>query len=290
MTHGKAILNALTVDVEDYFHVQAFAGVIPPHTWDSFESRVENNTRRVLDMLAEHDLKATFFVLGWEAERRPGLVRRIAEDGHEVACHGYGHQLIYRIGPDAFREDVGRAKALLEDITGESVTGYRAPSYSITAQSLWALDILIECGFEYDSSIFPVIHDTYGIPDAPRFPHVIERPSGSLLEFPASTFELRAFGMRMRLPVAGGGYLRLFPVRALRGAIRSINRRESRPAVLYFHPWELDTGQPRIKAGLKSRFRHTVNLHKTEAKVRKLISDLPFGPMRQVLKQGRWRV
>jgi polysaccharide deacetylase family protein (PEP-CTERM system associated) len=289
MTRDQAILNALTVDVEDYFHVQAFAGVIAPHTWDSFESRVENNTLRVLDMLAEHGLKATFFVLGWEAQRRPGLVRRIAEDGHEVACHGFGHQLVYRIGPEAFREDISRAKALLEDITGERVAGYRAPSYSITARSLWALDILVECGFEYDSSIFPVIHDTYGIPDAPRFPHVIERESGKLVEFPPSTVELRALGMRLRVPVAGGGYLRLFPVHALRGAIRSINRREARPAVLYFHPWEIDPGQPRVKAGLKSRFRHTVNLHRTEAKVRTLLSEIPFGPMRQVIKQGRWR-
>jgi polysaccharide deacetylase family protein (PEP-CTERM system associated) len=277
------IVNALTVDVEDYFQVQAFAGVISPDQWDGFESRVEANTHRVLDLLAGHGLKATFFVLGWEAERRPDLVRRIAAEGHEVACHGYGHQLIYRIGPEAFRRDVRQAKALLEDIVGHPVNGYRSPSYSITARSLWALDILIEEGFSYDSSIFPVIHDTYGIPDAPRFPHVIQRPSGTIVEFPPSTLEMRGFGLTYRLPVAGGGYLRLFPASLVRWALASIARREAKPAVLYFHPWELDPGQPRIRAGLKSRLRHYLNLRTTEDKLRRLFKDIPFAPMAQVL-------
>lgn len=278
------ILNALTVDVEDYFHVQAFAGSVSPQAWDGYESRVERNTLRILDLLDEHGLKATFFILGWEAERRPGLVRRIADNGHEVACHGYGHQLIYRIGPEAFRQDVTRAKSLLEDLTGGQVLGYRAPSYSITAKSMWALDILVECGFTYDSSIFPIFHDTYGVPDAPRFPHVLTLGSGSLVEFPPTTFEARALRLTYRLPVAGGGYLRLFPLALVQRALASINAREGQPVVVYFHPWEIDPKQPRIPAPLKSRFRHYTNLHTTEAKLRRLFNQQHFAPMAEVIK------
>jgi len=286
MKAPDVILNALTVDVEDYFQVQAFADVVSPHQWESFESRVEDNTYRVLDLFAEHGLKATFFVLGWEAKRRPAMVRRIIGEGHELACHGYGHQLIYRIGPDAFRADVRRAKDLLEDISGQPVHGYRAPSYSITAQSLWALDILIEEGFHYDSSIFPIHHDTYGIPDAPSFPHMIRRDSGCIMEFPPSTLEMSAMGFKYKLPVSGGGYLRLFPVELVRRALSRIGRRERQPVVLYFHPWELDPGQPRIRAKLKSRLRHYVNLHKTEGKLRHLFASLPFAPMGTVLERA----
>ena len=277
------MINALTIDVEDYFQVNAFARQIPCDQWDSYPLRVESNTHRILDLLDEFRVKATFFVLGWIAERVPALVQEIHRRGHEVACHGYGHQLIYSIGPGRFREDVSRARRILEDICGERVLGYRAPSYSITAKSLWALDILIEEGFSYDSSIFPVIHDTYGIPDASRFPGTLSCASGTIREFPLSTLPLRILGREVRLPVAGGGYLRLLPARVIGGALQRINTRERQPAVLYFHPWEIDPGQPRIKAGCKSRFRHYLNLEKTEGKLRTLLAQLKFGTMREVL-------
>jgi polysaccharide deacetylase family protein (PEP-CTERM system associated) len=276
-------VNALTVDVEDYFHVTAFERVVSPSEWDRYPLRVGDNTRRVLDLFDRYSLRGTFFVLGWVAERDPGLVREIQRRGHEIACHGYSHQLVYRIGPEAFREDITRAKALLEDISGEQVHGYRAPSYSITARSLWALDILAEEGFSYDSSIFPVHHDIYGMPGTPRFPHTIRRPSGSIREFPLSTFMVRLFGKEIRLPIAGGGYLRMFPASWISAAMKSINERDRQPAVLYFHPWEIDPGQPRIAAGMKSRFRHYLNLERTCAKLERLFTDLEFAPMRGIL-------
>jgi len=282
----KLIANALTVDVEDYFQVNAFAGVVRHHEWDRFKPRVVANTLKALDLFDEFQAKGTFFVLGWVAERAPGLVTEIARRGHEVACHGYGHQLIYEIGPERFREDIRRAKGIIEGITGEPVQGYRAPSYSITGRSLWALDILVEEGFTYDSSIFPVVHDTYGIPDARRFPHDIACAAGSLREFPLTTFNIRGAGRELRLPIAGGGYLRLLPAPLVRRAIEAVNRTERQPAVLYFHPWELDPDQPRIRAGLKSRIRHYLNLHRTEAKVRHLLENLAFAPMGEVLGLG----
>ncbi len=276
------LLNALTVDVEDYFQVQAFAGVVAPGQWEGFESRVEANTGRVLDLLAEHGLTATFFVLGWEARRRPGLVRRIVAEGHEVACHGYGHQLIYRIGPRAFREDIRQAKALLEDITGRPVNGYRAPSYSITAQSLWALDILVETGFTHDSSIVPTRHDFYGIPGAPRFPYRVETGAGGLVEFPPSTMRLRLGPVRATVPVGGGGYLRLYPLALTRWGLRRLNGREGQPFSVYVHPWELDPGQPRLRASARSRLRHYLNLGKTRERLATLFRDFRFGPMGEV--------
>lgn len=272
--------NALTIDVEDYFHVAAFRREIRVEDWDHYPLRVVDSTWRVLDLLDGAGVKATFFVLGWVAMRAPGLVKEIRRRGHEVASHGFAHQLVYEIGPERFRDDVRRAKALLEDLTGEGVSGYRAPSYSVTARSLWALDILVEEGFTYDSSIFPIVHDLYGIPDARRFPHVIRRAAGPIREFPITTLGLA--GERLRLPVGGGGYLRLFPVGLIRRAFDRINRRERQPAVLYFHPWELDPGQPRIRAGWKSRFRHYVNLEKTLDKVTYLVRSLPFAPMKDV--------
>ena len=277
------MLNALTIDVEDYFQVTAFERHVRRDEWHQYPLRVENNTLRILDMLDEFGIRATFFVLGWVAKRVPELVREIHCRGHEVACHGYGHQLVYRIGPDKFRHDVRTSKALLEDICGERVNGYRAPSYSITKKSLWALDILVEEGFTYDSSIFPVIHDTYGISDALRFPNSIRCGSGTIREFPLTTLPVRIAGREYRLPIAGGGYLRLFPARLIGQWINKINRREKQPAVLYFHPWEIDPGQPRIKACLKSRFRHYLNLHKTEGKVRDLLTEFRFGTMNEVL-------
>lgn len=277
------MLNALTIDVEDYFQVNAFAKHVRQDQWDSYPLRVDRNTRRILDMLDSFSISATFFVLGWVAERFPLLTKEIHRRGHEIACHGYGHELIYTIGPERFRVDIRRSKALLEDQCGVPVKGYRAPSYSITKQSLWALDILVEEGFTYDSSIFPVMHDTYGIPDAERFPHTLQTGAGPLVEFPLTTLPFQLGWKKMRLPIAGGGYLRLLPVGIIRRGIEAINQRERKPAVLYFHPWEIDPDQPRIKAGLKSRFRHYLNLEKTEGKLAYLFSKFRFGPMKDVL-------
>lgn len=279
------MFNALTIDVEDYFQVTAFKQHVRREDWDRFPLRVVDNTARILDMLDECSIKATFFVLGWVAKRAPGMVRDIQARGHEIACHGYGHQLIYDIGPDNFRADIRMARSILEDTCGTKINGYRAPSYSITKESLWALNILLEEGFIYDSSIFPVIHDIYGMPDASRFPHAIKTSSGVIQEFPLSTVEIKVPGLTYRLPIAGGGYLRLFPVWLFKSGISRINVQERQPAVLYFHPWEMDPGQPKIKAGGKSRFRHYINLHKTEAKVRSLFNSFKFVPMGQVLTQ-----
>jgi len=284
MVWEVVMINALTVDVEDYFHVSAFEQCIRRDEWDCFPLRVVDNTKRILDLFDEFDAKGTFFVLGWVAEKVPELVREIDRRGHEVACHGFSHQRIYTIGPDAFREDVTKAKCLLEDIIGTPILGYRAPSYSITAQSLWAIDILIESGFTYDSSIFPIHHDIYGIPGAERFPHEIRRETGVLREFPLTTFSLPIPGQRVDLPIAGGGYLRLFPVGLVNRALQHVNRAEQQPIVLYFHPWEIDADQPRISnASFKSRFRHYLNLGKTESKVRHLLQSLDFQPMERVL-------
>jgi len=281
------MINALTIDVEDYFQVNAFARHVRHEDWDHYPLRVEDNTRRILEMLDEFSIKATFFILGWVAERLPSIVREIQEKGHEIACHGYGHELIYNIGPDLFRKDIRRSKKILEDICGERVSGYRAPSYSITRQSLWALDILVEEGFTYDSSIFPVMHDTYGIPDAQRFPHRLQTAAGSLVEFPLTTLQLHLGWKNMHLPIAGGGYLRFLPVSIIQKGITAINQRERQSAVLYFHPWEIDPEQPRIKAGMKSRFRHYINLHRTKSKLEYLFNRLEFAPMKAVLaKQG----
>lgn len=279
------MLNALTIDVEDYFQVSAFDQHVRRDEWDQYPLRVEGNTSRILDMLDEFGVKATFFVLGWVAERCPNLVMEINRRGHEIACHGYGHELIYRIGPEKFQKDVHSAKALLEDIIGEKIYGYRAPSYSITGKSLWALDILVEEGFSYDSSIFPIIHDIYGIPGGKRFIHDIKTKSGIIKEFPISTFPLKIGWWHSRLPIAGGGYLRLFPAPLIGRAINSINNRERQPAVVYFHPWEIDPDQPRIRARLKSRFRHYLNLDRMEAKIRFLLNNIKFAPMRDIWAQ-----
>lgn len=277
------MLNALTIDVEDYFQVTSFEHHVARDCWDNYPLRVESNTFRILDILDEKNLTATFFVLGWVAERRPSLVREIARRGHEIACHGYGHELIYKIGPDRFRDDVRRARMLLEDITGEKVSGFRAPSYSITAKSLWALDILVEEGFSYDSSIFPIVHDIYGIPGGERFPHEIETRAGKIKEFPISTLSLGVGSWRSRLPIAGGGYLRLFPAQLVERAIKYINTCEKQPTVVYFHPWEIDPHQPRIKAGLKSRFRHYLNLERMEQKISYLLDTCKFSSLREIL-------
>ncbi|MDD2541021.1 MAG: DUF3473 domain-containing protein [Desulfuromonadaceae bacterium] len=283
------MINALTIDVEDYFHVTAFERQIKPDEWDTYPLRVGNNTMLILDMLDEFSLRATFFVLGWVAERLPALVKEIHCRGHEIACHGYGHQLIYRLSPQEFRDDISKAKKILENICGEQVKGYRAPSYSITTKSLWALDILLEEGFSYDSSIFPITHDIYGIPGGKRFPHEISTHAGKIQEFPISTFSLKAGGWQSQLPIAGGGYLRLIPAALVAWAIHAINTREKQPVMVYFHPWELDPQQPRIKAGLKSCFRHYLNLERMELKVRHLLDNFHFSSAQEVLNQVQVR-
>jgi polysaccharide deacetylase family protein (PEP-CTERM system associated) len=275
------IRNALTVDVEDYFHVSAFSESINRSDWSNHPLRVERNTHRLLDLFDEHGARATFFVLGWVAKRVNSLVREIASRGHEVACHGYSHQLVYEQSPELFREETLRSKSLLEDIVQLPVRGYRAASYSITARSLWALDILAEAGFEYDSSIFPVRHDRYGMPDAPRFPYQLTTPNGqSLVEFPLSTASFLGY----RLPMAGGGYFRLYPYPLTRAGLRQINNKAGKPFIFYLHPWEIDVDQPRIAASWLSRFRHYNNLGKCEARLHKLMSEFQFTTSRDVLR------
>jgi polysaccharide deacetylase family protein (PEP-CTERM system associated) len=274
--------NALTVDVEDYFHVSAFSKSINPANWDQYECRVEQNTNKLLGLFDEHNTKATFFVLGWVAERYPQLVRDIASEGHEIACHGYSHQLVYNQTPEIFREETSKSKALLEDQAQKPVNGYRAASYSITNDSLWALDTLLDLGFVYDSSIFPIHHDRYGIPGAPRKPYMIQAPGGgSLAEFPLSTRKVMGY----RLPVSGGGYFRLFPYWFTRSALRAVNMKESLPFIFYLHPWEIDPKQPRVSAGVMSRFRHYNNLYKCEGRLRRLLSDFKFSSAYHVLKK-----
>ena len=364
------MLNILTIDVEDYFQVHAFSGVIKYGDWSNFECRIERNTDRLLSILNASSIndgstatlsnsithspnnsltqkvQGTFFVLGWIAERYPDLVRRIQKEGHEIACHGYAHRLVYTQSRDEFSQDIKRAKSILEDITGKEVIGYRAPSYSITNKSQWAFDVLVEEGFKYDSSIFPIRHDFYGMPEAPRFPFVvslngndncefsmlnvefntappnkcstaarsnslthslinpasgISEPqhrntaahsnsltyslinSRALIEFPISTVRL----LGTNAPISGGGYFRLFPYSLIRKGLRSINKKEGGPFIFYMHPWEIDPKQPRIN-GLSSRskFRHYVNLNKTESKLRRLLSDFQFSNIRQLLTQN----
>jgi polysaccharide deacetylase family protein (PEP-CTERM system associated) len=271
---ATGIRNALTVDVEDYFHVAALAPSIDRDSWSSRESRVVGNTQKLLSLFEEFDVRGTFFVLGWVAERYPQLVRDIAAQGHEIACHGFSHRLVYEQSPEEFYEETLRAKKLLEDITGSAIAGYRAASYSIVRESLWALDILVKLGFVYDSSIFPVRHDRYGIPNAERAPHRMSTPEErSIVEWPLSTASILGF----RLPVAGGGYFRLLPYQLTRWGLASINRRELRPFIFYLHPWEIDPGQPRVSASRLSRLRHYTNLEKCEERLRRLLGAFQFG-------------
>jgi polysaccharide deacetylase family protein (PEP-CTERM system associated) len=276
----SSLVNAMTVDVEDYFHVTAFAGSLDRSKWPTLESRVERNTQQLLELFARHQVRITFFVLGWVAERCPGLIRELHRAGHEIACHGLTHELVYKQTPALFREETQRSKAMLEDLIGAKVRGYRAATYSITAQSLWALDILEELGFEYDSSVFPVRHDLYGIPGASRHPFRVA--SGRLLEVPLTT--VRVAGQH--LPCAGGGYFRLLPYAFFRWAVRRVNR-EGLPAVFYLHPWEIDPQQPRIDAPWRSRFRHYTNLHRTQSRLETLLGDFRWGTMEDVfLRKG----
>jgi polysaccharide deacetylase family protein (PEP-CTERM system associated) len=279
-TASSNLVNAMTVDVEDYFHVTAFADSIDRTRWPALESRVERNTLRLLDVFARHGVRATFFVLGWVAERAPALIRQLHRAGHEIACHGLTHELVYKQTPELFRAETLQSKRAIEDLIGTRVRGYRAASYSITSQSLWALDILQELGFDYDSSIFPVRHDLYGIPGASRQPFAVA--GGRLLEVPLTTVKIAG----QHLPCAGGGYFRLFPYAAFRWALRRVNA-EGMPAVFYLHPWEIDPDQPRIAAPWLSRFRHYTNLHRTEARLQQLLGDFRWGSMEEVFVHRR---
>ena len=272
--------NVFSVDVEDYFQVEAFTSIVARAEWDQYPSRVEANTHRVLELLARKNVHATFFVLGWVARRYPGIVRAIADQGHEVASHGMTHRLIYRQSLDEFRSETIESKALLEDQCQKTVIGYRAATYSITRNSLWALDVLCDAGFIYDSSIFPVWHDKYGIPDAPRLPHRMTTPLGQeIVEFPITVLQCG----RLRIPIAGGGYFRLFPYRFSKWALESVNR-DGQEFVFYIHPWEVDPDQPRMReAGLTSRFRHYLNLNRCESRLDRLLTDFSFGTMRENL-------
>ena len=272
---AASIVNAMTVDVEDYFHVSAFEHTVPRSQWDSLESRVVRNTERLLDLFEKANVHATFFVLGWVAARYPALIRRIADAGHEIASHGFGHRLIYDQSPGEFREDLRKSRAAIGDAAGATVSGYRAPSFSITPRSLWALDIIREEGFTYDASVFPIRHDRYGLPSAPRHFYSMERSGGTLWECPGST--VRVAGNN--LPVAGGGYFRLLPYGWTRWGISRLNQLERRPAIFYLHPWEIDPDQPRLPGSRLSKFRHYTNLAKTESRLKRLLSEFRFAPL-----------
>jgi polysaccharide deacetylase family protein (PEP-CTERM system associated) len=277
------IVNAMTVDVEDYFQVSAFDRVVSRDSWETQESRVAGNTDQLLELFDRFDVHATFFILGWVADRAPELVRRIAGAGHEIACHGYHHQILYNLTPRQFREDVRQAKGTLEQMAGCPVVGFRAPSYSVTNTSLWALDVLIEEGFLYDASIFPIHHDRYGIPDAPRRTHVLTRASGSLVEIPGSTVRIGG----VNLPIAGGGYFRLLPYAWTRWGIRRVNETEREPVVFYLHPWEIDPDQPRLHVGQVTRMRHYTGLGRTAGRLTQLLTDFRFDSLATMMAPAR---
>ncbi len=277
------IVNALSVDVEDYFQVSAFDRVVSRETWSAFDSRVVANTHRLLDLFDEAGVKATFFTLGWVAAHHPALVREVAARGHEVASHGYHHQLVYMLTPQQFRDDVRASKRTLEDLSGQQVLGFRAPSFSVVKSSLWALDVLIEEGYVYDTSIFPIRHDRYGIPDAPRHIHRIDRPAGGIFEMPPSTVKIG----KMNLPVAGGGYFRLLPYAVTQWGIRRVNAVDRAPAMFYLHPWEVDPDQPRITTGAATRWRHYGGLRHTAGRLRKLMSEFSFAPVASVIQASQ---
>ena len=275
-TRNAPLRNAMTIDVEDYFQVSAFAPYIARSDWDARECRVERNIERILALLAERRTQATFFTLGWIAERYPQMVRAIVEQGHELASHGYGHERASDLSPQAFAQDITRAKKLLEDLGGHEVIGYRAPSFSIGEGNLWAFDVLLEAGYRYSSSVYPIKHDHYGMPDSPRFAYPVRE---GLLEVPVTTLRL----FNRNLPSSGGGYFRLLPYALSRWLIGQVNARDQQPAVFYFHPWEIDTAQPRI-AGIdgKTRFRHYVNIARTHDRIAQLLSDFAWGRMDEI--------
>ena len=267
------IINALTIDVEDYFQVSAFAPYIARADWERRECRIVRNVSRILELLAVRDTKATFFTLGWIAERYPDLIRRIVREGHELASHGYGHERASDLDEAAFSLDIRRAKELLEDLAGQEVTGYRAPSFSIGTANLWAFDCLARAGYRYSSSIYPIRHDHYGMPDSPRFAY---RVDAGLLEVPITTLRL----LNRNLPSSGGGYFRLLPYGLSRWMLRRVNASDGQAAIFYFHPWEIDVGQPRIPGiDRKTRFRHYVNIDRMEGRLQSLLADFNWGRM-----------
>jgi polysaccharide deacetylase family protein (PEP-CTERM system associated) len=268
-------VNALTIDFEDWYQGLE----IPPSGWGRFESRIDHAGRRILEILGDFDVKATFFVLGHVADQNPGIVREIAAHGHEIGTHGQSHTLVYELTREAFREEIRHSVGVLEDLTGQGVAGFRAPFFSITADSLWALDILIEEGLRYDSSIFPVTNYRYGIPGSKPWPHVIKRPGGDIAEFPVTTW-MRA---KKQIPVAGGAYFRIYPYALTKAAFRSINK-QGRPGVFYLHPWEVDPEHPRIRLPRRIAITHYWNLGPTERRLRRLLSDFRFAPMSEVLE------
>jgi polysaccharide deacetylase family protein (PEP-CTERM system associated) len=274
------IVNALTVDVEDYFHVAALAESIDRSSWGTIPTRVRKNTDVLLETFDSASVSATFFVLGWVAEKHPEIVRAISSQGHEVACHGYSHELVYKQSRKVFRDETRKAKTILEDLTGEAVMGYRAASYSITNRSLWAIDELVAAGFEYDSSIVPVRHDYYGIVGADPFPYRVSSDDGSsMIEFPPSTISL----LGKRIPIGGGGYFRIFPYWFSKWGMQRINRKDEMPFSFYIHPWEVDPNQPKVEASSKSSFRHYTNLDRCHDRLLMLLQDFRFTTMRQVL-------
>ncbi len=278
-----SLINAFTVDVEDYFQVTAFEKHVARSQWDQYASRVVDNTQRILRLLNRHDVQATFFVLGWVADRYPDLVREIHHAGHEVGSHSFWHRLVYDLSPEEFRDDLRRSRDVLEDLIGASVTAYRAPSFSITKRSLWALDILSEEGFCVDSSIFPIHHDRYGIPGAKTSVHTLQTKVGQLWEFPPSVARFAGFN----LPVSGGGYFRLYPFALTRYCLNRLNRTRQEAFMFYVHPWEVDPEQPRLGVGSRmSRFRHHVNLSSTERKLEALLGKFRFGRLCDVIQQA----
>lgn len=270
--------NAMTVDVEDYFQVSALEPYIDKGQWDHLEHRVEHNTNRILDWFAEADVKATFFTLGWVAERYPNIVKRLVAEGHELACHGYGHQRVTELTPEQFRADIAKAKKILEDIGGKRVKGYRAPTYSIGKSNLWALDILLEEGFQYSSSIYPVKHDLYGVPDASRFMYS-PLANQDFKEIPITTLKIG----NKNWPCGGGGFFRFYPYAVSKWALQQVNHKDQQPGIFYFHPWEIDPEQPRQQGlNFKARTRHYLNLDKTEARIKQLLSDFQWDTMEKV--------
>lgn len=271
--------NALTIDVEEYFHPAEVQLSVPQHRWSELPSRLDGQIERVLDALDVRQVKATFFILGWVAEHCPRPVRAIVEAGHEIGCHSYSHQLVYHLSPAEFRRDTQRAVGAIADCCGVAPRLYRAPSYSIIRESLWALEVLVECGFTHDSSIYPIAHDRYGIPGFQRHAHTVTTPSGPILEVPLASFQ----DSRDRaVPIGGGGYLRLLPYRYTAAGIRRLNLQEQQPACIYFHPWELDTAQSKLASGLIARLRTYTGLHGMARKLERLLSDFEFSTMTAV--------
>lgn len=277
---NRQVTNAITVDVEDWFHVSVLRHIIPFEAWDRQESRIKPNLTRIIRLFEEYGVKATFFVLGWLAEKYPEIVEVIVSHGHEIGSHGYAHRVIYEHSPDEFKRDLDKSITLLEKIGGHEIKYYRAPSYSITRDSLWAFEILMERGIEYDSSVFPIKHDLYGIKEVPRFPFFIEFANGKkLVELPPSTLKVAG----ENIPISGGGYLRLFPFWFIQNGLKKINE-DGKPVIFYFHPWELDPGQPKLQMSPIARFRHYSNLESTEKRIRHLLESFLFSSIGDVIK------